>query len=189
MGKRGFKAVEDKMKELSLKNELRRELLKRRGEVNNSEAERAVFEKIIKEDAFLTAEVIFCYVSYGSEVGTRLLIRESLRLGKTLVVPKCTDYNGHMIGIEIKSEDDLKKGMFGIFEPEGEEFEREKIDLAIVPGIAFDKEGFRLGYGKGYYDRFLKGLKAKTIGICHKHLLFDKLPRGKYDIPVGKVIS
>lgn len=180
--------VEDKRCGIFAKSELRRELLKRRGKVNNPEAERAVFEKLIKENSFLSAEVIFCYVSYGSEVGTRLLIREILRLGKTLVVPKCIDDNGHMIGVEIKSEDDLKKGMFGIFEPEGEEFEREKIDLAIVPGVAFDREGYRLGYGKGYYDRFLKGISAETIGICHKELLFDRLPRGEYDIPVGKVI-
>ena len=165
------------MGDLSSKKELRRELLKRRKEVNNPDAERAVFEKVITEDVFLSAEVIFCYVSYGSEMGTRLLIREILRQGKTLVVPKCVDDKGHMIGVEIKSEDDLKSGMYGILEPEGCEFEKEKIDLAIVPGIAFDKEGIRLGYGKGYYDRFLKGLKGETIGICHKELVFEKLPR------------
>ncbi len=180
--------MEDKEKKLSPKNELRRELLKRRCRVNNPEAERAVFEKLIKEEVFLSAEVIFCYVSYGSEVGTRLLIREILRLGKTLVVPKCIDDKGHMIGVEIKSEEDLKCGMYGIPEPEGCEFDKGKIDLVIVPGVAFDKEGFRLGYGKGYYDRFLKGFKGKTIGICHKELFLEKLPRGEYDIPVDKVI-
>lgn len=180
--------VEEGNKEISQKNELRRELLKRRCEVNNPDAERAVFEKIIKEEAYLSAEVIFCYVSYGTEVGTRNLIREILRVGKTLVVPKCIDDKGHMIGVEIKSEDELKCGMYAIPEPEGEEFDKKKIDLAIVPGVAFDREGFRLGYGKGYYDRFLKGISAKTIGICHKELLFDKLPRGEYDIPVDKVI-
>lgn len=180
--------VGDKGCGISAKSELRRELLKRRLTLNNSDAERAVFEKLIREKSFLSAKVIFCYVSYGAEVGTRLLIKEILRLGKTLVVPKCIDDRGHMIGVEIKSEADLVCGMYGIPEPEGEEFEREKIDLAIVPGVAFDKEGYRLGYGKGYYDRFLKGIGAVTIGICHKELLFERLPRGEYDIPVGKVI-
>ncbi len=181
--------VEIEREKLSSKSELRRELLKRRKEINSPLAERTIFKQIIKEDAFISSRVIFCYVSYGSEVGTRDLIREILKLGKTLVVPKCIDDKGNMTGVEIKSEDDLKCGMYGISEPEGEEFEKGKIDLAIVPGVAFDKEGYRLGYGKGYYDRYLKGLKAKTIGICHKELLFDKLPRGEYDIPVDKVIS
>ena len=174
---------------LSSKKELRKVLMGIRKEVNSEAFEKEIFEKIIMEETFRCAKVIFCYVSYGSEVGTRKLIREILNQGKTLVVPKCTDDSGHMIGVEIKKEEELKDGMYGIAEPlSDKEFEKGKIDLAIVPGIAFDREGFRLGYGKGYYDRFLKDFKGKTIGICHRELFIESLPHGEYDISVDKVI-
>jgi len=176
----------------SEKTRLRKELKEKRAylQKENPERDTFIFEKIKKEKMFLQAECIFCYLAYGTETKTDKIIEEILRLGKTLVVPKCTDENGTMIAVRINSTEELKVGMYGIKEPASDtSFDKEKIDLAIVPGLAFDKKGFRLGYGKGYYDRFLSGSGIKTIGICRKELLLETIPKDKTDIAVNKVIT
>ena len=176
----------------SEKTRLRKELKEKRAYLRKEfpESDSLIFEKIKREQLFLAAECIFCYVSYGTETKTDKIIEEILKLGKTLVVPKCTDENGTMIAVRINSTDELKDGMYGIKEPvSNNPFDKERIDLAIIPGLAFDKNGFRLGYGKGYYDRFLSGSKIKTIGICPKELLLETVPHLNSDIAVTKVIT
>ncbi|PMP68103.1 MAG: 5-formyltetrahydrofolate cyclo-ligase, partial [Thermodesulfobacterium geofontis] len=92
---------------------------------------------------------------------------------------------------EIKSLNDLKVGSYGILEPqEPIDLDPEDIDIIIVPGIAFDLRGFRLGYGKGFYDRFLKDLKNPTkIGLIYNELIRDSLPTDDKDVRVDIVIS
>ncbi len=137
---------------------------------------------------FKNAKVIFCYVSAHGEVGTHNLIEELLK-EKDVVVPYCTDKCGNMIAVKINSPADLAEGSFGILEPKNPvEFPKEKIDFAIVPGIAFDKEGFRLGYGKGYYDRFLCDISPYKLGVCKKEFLVDSLPHDEYDIKMDNVM-
>jgi len=139
-------------------------------------------------DEYKDAKTVFCYVSAGSEVDTHDLIKEILPL-KRVVVPYCTDKCGNMIAVEIKSFDELKEGVFGIPEPVNpKEFPKEEIDFAIVPAIAFDKDGYRLGYGKGYYDRFLSDIKPFKLGICKEELLAESLPHDEYDVKMDKVI-
>ncbi len=137
---------------------------------------------------FIRAEVVFCYVSAHGEVGTRKLVEELLG-EKEVVVPYCVDKKGNMICVKINSSGDLKEGSFGIPEPENPiEFPKEKIDFAIVPGIAFDKEGYRLGYGKGYYDKFLADIKAYKLGVCQKEFFKDLLPHDEYDVKMDRVL-
>ena len=91
---------------------------------------------------------------------------------------------------KLKSQGELKDGMYGIKEPVSDvPCDKKSIDLAIIPALAFDTKGFRLGYGKGYYDRFLADTDINTIGICHKELLVPKLPHDEFDISVDKVIT
>lgn len=135
------------------------------------------------------AKKIFCYVSAGSEPETNLLLEEILKSGKTLAVPRCLDKKGNMAAIEIRSLDVLEEGCFGIKEPkEGRVMERKDFDLCIVPGLAFDGEGRRLGYGGGYYDRFLEGGSVYSIGLCFKECKAEKLPAEENDVPVNEVI-
>ena len=139
---------------------------------------------------FKNASVVFCYVSYGSEVDTHTLINQMLGLGKVVLVPLCTDKNGSMISVRINSFDELKEGMYGIFEPVCcTEFDKTKIDVSIIPGVAFDKKGYRIGYGKGYYDRFLADISTFKIGLSHSELYFDSLVHDENDVKVDMVIK
>ena len=163
----------------------RRELLKRRKELAIPEL---TLSDLCTFAEFKNAKVIFCYLSAHGEVGTHILIEELLK-EKDVVVPYCTDKCGNMIAVKINSTADLTKGSFGILEPKKPiPFPKDKIDFAIVPGIAFDKEGFRLGYGKGYYDRFLQNIAPYKLGVCQKEFLVDTLVHSEYDIKMDKVM-
>ena len=164
----------------------KRELLKK----TDLAADGIIYNTLINENIFKEAKCIFCYLSFGTEIDTYRIIDHILEAGKKLVVPKCTTAGGDMIAVELKSRDELKDGMYGIKEPVSDiPYDKEGIDLAIIPALAFDTKGFRLGYGKGYYDRFLADTDMKTIGICHKELLVTKLPHNEFDISVDKVIT
>ena len=136
---------------------------------------------------FKNAKTVFCYVSYNGEVDTLDLLSE-ISKEKTLVVPYCIDDDGNMIAVKINSTDDLVKGMYGILEPKKPvEFPKEEIDFVIVPGVAFSKDGYRLGYGKGYYDRFLADISPYKMGVVKKELLLEKLPHNEFDIKMDSI--
>jgi 5-formyltetrahydrofolate cyclo-ligase len=137
-------------------------------------------------------EILVCFVSTAIEVDTHKLIRHALDNGKAVAVPRCIDGTSLMQFYLINSLDDLEPGSFSVLEPIVDRC--KKIDefvhsVCIVPGLGFDMKGYRLGYGKGYYDRFLEGYKDKTIGICYNSCLKNLLPHGKYDKPVDILIS
>ena len=138
---------------------------------------------------FKDAKTVFCYVSYNGEVDTLKLL-SYIANEKILTVPYCIDDNGNMIAVKINSTDDLVKGMYGILEPKNPiPFPKEEIDFVIVPGVAFSKDGYRLGYGKGYYDRFLSGISPYKLGIIKKELLLEKLPTNEFDIKMDDVLE
>ncbi len=137
---------------------------------------------------FIKAKTVFCYVSAKGEVGTHTLIKELLK-EKEVVVPKCIDKEGNMIGVKITSFNELREGFFGILEPENwVEFPKGRIDFAIVPAIAFDEEGYRLGYGKGYYDRFLSDINPYKLGVCAKDFYLPSLPHDELDVKMDSVL-
>lgn len=139
---------------------------------------------------FEQANVVFCYVSAGNEVGTHNLINQMLKQKKEVLVPLCTDKTGNMVSVKINSLDDLAEGMYGIYEPISHTpFDKTKIDVAIVPGVAFDKNGYRIGYGKGYYDKFLADISPFKIGLTHSELFFDSLPHDENDVRTDMVIK
>lgn len=173
------------MQQMESKAQLRREFLKLRKEHT---APTLKISDLNAFSEFKNARVIFCYVSAHGEVGTLTLIEELLK-EKEVVVPYCTDKQGNMICVKINSPDDLAEGSFGILEPKNPvEFPKEKIDFAIVPGIAFDKEGYRLGYGKGYYDRFLCDISPYKLGVCQKEFFVDSIPHNEHDIEMDSVM-
>ena len=167
------------------KTALRRELLSLRKAVSRKKLD---ISPLFNYPEFVQSKVVFCYVSAHGEVDTRELLEELLK-SKTVVVPFCTDGVGNMICVKIDSPDDLTEGHFVILEPKNPfPFPKEQIDFAVVPGIAFDKDGYRLGYGKGYYDRFLSGTDIFKVGICQTEFFVRSLPHDKYDVKMNDVI-
>ena len=168
------------------KDLFRKEILKTRKDLPQRKADLKAFES---NTYFKKANVVFSYVSFENEIATLDLIEELLK-EKRVVVPYCTDKNGSMVCVEIKSMAELKTGSYGILEPKNPiEFDKKEIDFCIVPGLAFDSFGGRIGFGKGYYDRFLEGVNAYKIGICHKELFFGSIPKDEFDILMDEVIT
>lgn len=138
------------------------------------------------------ADVVLTYVSTPIEVKTLDFITTLLDQGKKVAVPKCLNDKGDMVFFLINSLDDLEDGFFGVREPNPETATKvtttEKT-VCIVPAFLFDEKGYRLGYGKGYYDRFLSEFEGKTVGICYEENICDSLMHGKYDRPVTMIVT
>ena len=167
------------------KKALRKELLSLRKSIIPKALSMKMLEKYPE---FLESRTVFCYISAHGEVDTYVLIQELLEHKKVLV-PYCINEEGDMIACPINSLEDLKEGRFKIPEPKSPvEFPKEKVDFVIVPGVAFDKNGYRLGYGKGYYDRFLEGITPFKLGVCQREFFFEEIPHGKFDIKMDDVI-
>jgi len=168
------------------KAEIRKKCLEIRKSLPFREADA---DKIMLMPEYKRAETVFCYISAKNEIGTHLLIQKMLRDKKTVCVPFCVDNAGTMISVKIDSFSCLREGFFGILEPENPvEYDKTKIDLVLMPGVAFSKDGVRVGYGKGYYDKFLSDISPYKIGFCHRELLTDIEPEA-YDVPADKVMG
>lgn len=147
-------------------------------------------ERLFKTPVFKKAKTVMFYISFGGEVNTKKMIKEAQKLGKILAVPVCR--KDRTIGPALfKEGQGLKKGPYEICEPATKRFiDLRCLDLVIVPGIAFDKQGNRLGRGKGYYDRFLKKLPQKTVsvGLAFDFQILPFIPATKQDVSVQRVI-
>lgn len=148
---------------------------------------REVIGSLESLEEFQKAECIFCYYSMKDEVDTRELISKYISK-KKFILPVIVGDN--LVLKEFTPDGDMEKVIFGILEPQGEEFTNyKKIDLVIVPGVAFDEQKNRLGRGKGYYDRILKEIKAKKIGICFDFQLITKVPVENFDVKLDTIVS
>ena len=170
---------------------LRRELKKMRNALSLEQmqfCDGKIRERLFSLKEFIAAKVIFCYISFGSEVDTAEIINKCLLKKKSVCVPKIQE--GVMQAVKIDSMSNLLKTAYGYLEPSsGQIIKSEKIDLAIVPALAFNKEGYRVGYGGGYYDRFLDGFFGTSIGIIRDEFILDKIPLEPQDRRVDIIIS
>lgn len=182
-------------RETSSKQEIRKILKKKRGMLTVSRIllySHQILEKLLAEPMYQQADVILAYMSFASEVDTRYLIEKALQQGKQVAVPRCTDRET-MEFYYITSRTQLSPGSYGIMEPTTS----EKVDatdgkqyLCLVPGIGFDLEGNRLGYGGGYYDRYFK--RYPDIGrimLAYEMERVDRLPRESFDMPVQIILT
>lgn len=175
------------------KNTLRqqiRQYKKAQSPQSRTEQSGLLMQQLAAHPQFAGARTILLYHALPDEVDTRTFIREwSGR--KQILLPVVT--GNELILKTYLNEEMLHDGSFGIMEPEGEIFtDMSKIDLAVIPGMAFDKEGNRLGRGKGFYDRLLHQLKDYSIykiGICFDYQFLDHIPTEPHDIPVDEVIT
>lgn len=178
---------------MSVKNELRLELKAARKMLNNkSDIDFIIANKLFSHKMFKEADLILCYASLDDEISTDYIINHSLSLGKRVALPYCINNNGLMRFYEIKSLSDVAVGSFGVREPVIEKCKliNEFLNsLIIVPGLAYDKKGYRLGYGKGYYDRFLQKHSLNSIGLCYNSFIQKEIPINQYDKSVDFVIT
>lgn len=149
---------------------------------------------IKKLPVYQNAKTVMFYLSYGSEVVTDIMIMSALEEGKIVAVPAIDNPgDGKMYAIRISRIEDAYQSVYGIRQPEVNEddmLDKEDIDLVFVPGIVFDRKGYRTGYGKGYFDRWLEGIPTeKTIGLAYDLQITDEVPIGEYDLPVGMIIT
>lgn len=175
------------------KNSLRHDFLLKRNNLLRSEIEQAsdiIFNTVSKTYEFCNCRNILLYSSYKSEVITYKFLNYALDCNKNVYFPKCCK-NFEMKFYKVTSFDELKTGMYGIREPDScnDEYISSTNSLCIVPGVCFDKKGYRLGYGKGYYDRFLCRFQGNTIGVAMNDFVVNMLPVFSTDIKMDKVIT
>ena len=149
-----------------------------------------ICKKVINLPEYQQAGTIFSFVSSEREVNTVPLLFDILKKGKRLAVPKCVG-KGLMEAYEINSLEELRPGKYGILEPSSScpMVEPKEIELCIVPCLACSKDGKRLGYGGGYYDRFLKRADFTKVALCRRRLIREDIPIGRYDVLMDKVVS
>ena len=180
------------------KQELRKKLKRIRALIPKDEARAKSLEltkTITGSEAYRRSESVMTYVSFGSEVQTQALMEQVLTDKKKLFVPICDVDLKVMFPVEIGSFDQLEIVSYGILEPKKELLEsgvlkigdKTDIDLAIVPVLGFDKHVGRLGYGGGYYDRFLEGYTGVSVVIAFSECLVESVPAEKHYIKLVKI--
>lgn len=174
------------------KRQLRRELLvKRKALPDKTAAGAAVTNRIQLLPEYRQAESIFIYVNKKDELETTRLIDISLKSGKTVNVPLCVNET-EISFYTIQSLTELRPGAFGLLEPNpavsGQAAVYDRA-ICLVPGLAFDKKGYRIGYGRGYYDRFLENTVMFSAGLCYEELLCEDLPIEPHDRHVDVVVT
>jgi len=153
-------------------------------------ADRQIDNKVISLEAYQNAKVVFCYVGTKEEINTNPILEDILKSSKRLGVPKCISY-GVIEVYEITSLDELQPGAYGILEPiEGcRLIEPKEIEFAVIPCLSCSKDGKRLGYGGGFYDRYLPKLSCKKAVLCRSALLEEDIPVDEFDIRIEIVVT
>lgn len=157
-----------------------------------AELDKEIFKRAVQLWAYRQEQLVLSYVSRDIEVDTAAIINKAFEDGKTVAVPRCKQGEETMDFYIISSFDDLEKGFFGILEPNPEKCERLSDfsqGVCFVPALSFDMKGYRLGYGKGYYDRFLAKFGGKSAGLCYSSCICPELPRNEFDKSVDILIS
>ncbi len=180
---------------METKKELRKRILNIRNSMSIENVEKnssIIIDKIINTDIYKQSKVVFIYMDFNKEVMTSQLIKRMLSEKKRVVIPYTDTINTELIPSEITKQADLKLNSFGYYEPVSiMPVDPEEIDLVIVPGVVFDKQLNRIGFGKGYYDKILIKLKpsAVKIAVAHEFQVFELIPTEEHDIKMDMIIT
>ncbi len=148
-----------------------------------------IVRRLIDTPQYRAAGDILCYASFGSEVDTTELCRRILSAGKSLYLPRCVKQTRTLLVCPVTDIDDLRRGAYGIFEPQTEPVASDVPDFIVVPGLAFDGNRGRMGYGAGYYDRFLAAADAVS---CMPAFSLQRVERAAFettDIAVDMIVT
>ena len=182
------------------KNNLRNKFRKLRKNLSLEEREeksKKIAQRLFTLPEFKEAKVVMFYFSFEGEVVTEEMINAALNMGKKIVLPVIVDRQGEMEVFQVSKtyKKQLKKGIFGIMEikkPSIKKFNKNNIEMVVIPGIVFDSRRQRIGFGYGYYDRFLKKLRKEVsrVGLAYEFQVIDKIPfNRKHDINMNLVIT
>jgi 5-formyltetrahydrofolate cyclo-ligase len=179
------------------KNALRKSFLERRSSIPDEYKDKLdskILSRFMSLAVYRYADTVLVYYPVKGEIDVRPLISAALSVGKKVALPRCESKGSVMNFHYINSLDELENGRFGLFEPpvQNEKFcigEQNGRCAVIIPALAYDRMGYRLGYGKGFYDRYFSSSGISTVGLIYSDLLADKLPHGRYDIAVDLLVS
>jgi len=183
---------------MEAKKILRKEILAIRNKMSVEEVNsnsKIIMEKLTSLNEFINAKTVFVYMDFGNEVVTRDLIKLMFAKNKHVVIPYTDTVETKLIPTEIFDlEKDLIKCKFGYYEPKKENVkyvEPQKFDLIVVPGVAFDKDLNRMGYGKGYYDKILSLRRndCKAIAVAFDFQVLEKIPCEEHDVKMDMIIT
>ena len=172
------------------KNSLRKVLLEKRDNTSYdliNIASRQIHSNLKKIPDFTNAQSIACYYPIGSEVLTQDIMLEAMSKGKDILLPKVIEKN--LVFRKVVDLLSLEKGKFGIMEPKDQWPEIEDIDVIIVPAVGVSLSGARLGYGHGYYDRFLSKINTAVIAITYAKQVVKSIPTSKHDVKMDWLVT
>lgn len=182
------------------KKSIRKNILKIRDDLDTYEKRSMddILEKtFLNSEEYMSAKNIFIYISYGSEINTKNIILKALKDNKNVYVPRIEIKTKNMDAVKFISFDKLVKNAYGILEPSKDEIfvDPNKLDLIVVPGVAFDNNKGRMGYGAGYYDRYLNKINEKDyrrinkVALAYDFQIIDEVPMEKNDVPIDCIIT
>lgn len=176
------------------KTELRSRMLDQRAQLSDDQIRahgRAAGERMLAHEGLGAAALVAAFVSFGSEIDTSVLLERLLADKGRLALPRVRE--GRMRFHEVTDLAQLTPGTLSILEPPAESPTRasDQLDFVVTPGVAFDSAGNRLGYGKGYYDRALAGLRpgVPAVGFCHDFQLVEDVPTDERDIQIAEIVT
>ncbi len=151
---------------------------------------KAILENILSVRLINKYSVFHCYYPINNEVDTVPLLTLLFDLQKTVVMPRTDFRTGELINYKVESFSDLEETRFGMKEPRADfRLFTDPIDVVFVPGVAFDRQLYRMGYGKGFYDRFLKKAEAFNIGLGYNFQIRNNIPHDELDIRMNFIIT
>lgn len=156
------------------------------------EMDRSILRRITSVPEYQESDLLLCYIATPIEVETRGLVEDAWRRGKKVAAPYCIAGTRNMDFYYIDSFDQLACRTFGVWEPVAErcaKLEDISRGVCIVPALAYDMAGYRMGYGGGYYDRFLARFGGFKLGIVYDSCIRRRLAHGRYDLPVDLVVT
>ncbi len=176
---------------------LREKVLQKRADLSSKsiiEYSDIIAEKLYKMDSYKEAKTIMSFISFDSEVNTHEIIKRSISHNKSIVVPITIPKTKELKVSEVLDFSELELGYYNILTPKKEYIrfiDPSTIDLILVPGVVFARNGYRVGYGGGYYDRFLSKFEKKVdkIGLAFDLQVTDEVPTDSFDIPVDLIIT
>jgi len=154
--------------------------------------ENALLKGLVESNLWKKANSIGITISHGFEWDTSDLIKTAWKQGKQVYAPKCLPSEREMVFYRIENFNQLEVVYYNLLEPKPQEtkpVEKNSIDLIVVPGVVFDKAGYRIGFGGGYYDRFLADYQNETVSLLHTEQLVDCIPIDSHDIAVNHLLT